>query len=230
MLSDKDIFLMEILEKTTISNNLQLTILSGKKEISTTRKALKKLIEKGYVEAIRMGDHMVYTLTTKGLSELEKKRRPYDVKGFSTEHLELVTEAACWLYIKTECSIHDMFFDRQIAKLDLGHAPDIMIARNCIEVELNVKSMSRLEQNFRTNSNNFYQQIWFVPNRLSSLQNKLRCLASKYNSKLLLLTIENLKETIASYDLKSNMPKMEEIKGTPSTLEKQKKVILHDQD
>ena len=228
MITNDEIFIMSILEKVTLASNKQLTILAGKKEISTMRKALKKLIDKGLIITIRMGDHMVYTLSSGGLMEVEKTRKPYVVKGSGSEHIETVTSAACWLYAKTGCSIQDLYFQREMTRFKLGHAPDIMIGRNCVECELNAKTKTKLESNFRCNSESFYQQIWFVPERLPSLQQHLRDFAQKYNCKLLLKTLDDMNKDIDDFDIKQNSPRVGFVKGEPSPHTKERTVTLHD--
>ncbi len=230
MLKKKDVFILEVIYKVVLASVRQLAILAGKKEISTARKAVNKLIKNGFVKSFRMGDHLVYSLTQKGITEIEKRGRPYEVKGFSSEHIEVITSAACWLYITRNCSVMDMAFDMEIARQKLDHSPDIMIGNpaSCIEAELTPKSLSRLAKNVQKNAEKFEKQIWIVPARLKVLQKHLRDLAKENQADLEILSVEEISTEIEIFDLKSNTPKMNPIIGVPAPIQRRKEVRLHD--
>ncbi len=232
----KDLFLLEIIEKLTVVTSTNITILAGYHDVSVVRKRLKALAEEGYIAAHRFDNEKLYYLTGKGLSELEINRKPYTMKGFSTDHYAEVSAAAAWLYTKTETSIYDMAFDRDITKAQkekqyrLVHVPDIIFSHRCIEVELNAKKMERVEQNFRENARNFEQQIWILPVRLDRLNKRLQALSAECNSKLYLISIEKMHAQITAYDMKSNVPRDIPIRTvSPAPMPRtERRVTLHD--
>ncbi len=200
MLTELELFMIRIIEMMVLINIYQLSILSGKKSISATRKAVNKLIKKGYVTTFNMGNHLVYTCTQKTLTLLGKNRRPYRVKGYSSEHIESITSVMCYFYIKFNISPFDMILDNDIKLIDRfksdrtrndgkviknvpDHVPDAIIAPNlCVEIELNAKQHSRLERNFKDNNKNFSKQCWIIPERLTALKKNLFRLAKENNA------------------------------------------------
>ena len=232
----KDLFLLEIIEKLTVVTSTNLTIMAGYHDVSVVRKRLKALVEEGYISDHRFDNEKLYYLTRKGLSELEISRKPYAMKGFSTDHYAEVSAAATWLYTKTETSIYDMAFDRDITKAQkekqyrLIHAPDIIFSHRCIEVELNAKKMERMEQNFRENARCFDQQIWILPERLDRISKKLQNLAAECNSKLYLISIEKMHAQINAYNMKTNSPRDISIRAvSPAPMHTvERRVKLHD--
>ena len=242
MIKDKDVFLMKILDKVTLANNRQLMILAGYRDPSVIRKRLNALKKEGYIVSDKLGDHLVYTLSQAGLNEIERTRRPYEIKGIKSEHEELVTEAACLIYISGKRSITDMVFDHEMNSLKqfkrIGHKPDIVFSpHQAIEVELSSKrslsygDKSGLEDNFRNNSRYYDIQTWIIPRHKEGLRKRLTQLSERYGGekKCNILTVEDLKEFISRYDPSDNCMRNEPVIGIPSPLEYQtKEVILND--
>lgn len=238
MLSDRDLFLMSILEKVTLANTRQLMILGGYRDPSVIRKRINKLKSQGYIESGWIGDHLGYTLSQSGLYELEKNRKPYEIKGIKSEHEELVTQAACWIYIRSQRSIMEMFFDHELnSKAQFkgtGHKPDIVFSKHqALEVELNSKSTasygnkSRLEENFKMNANNYGRQTWVIPKRKEGLRKRLMELSQKYNVEkyFTVISVEDLISQVNEYDASTNYPRTEPVIAVPAPIIREKKEV-----
>ena len=229
MLSKRDIFILRTLEKTTLATNIQLMILCGYRDPSVIRKKLKSLSEMGYVKSDWLGERKAYTLTQLGLSQVEKTRHAYEIRGIKSEHEMFVTEAACYVYLKTGRSIFDMVFDHEMASLaafrTAGHRPDICFSQHqAVEVELTPKRLygtsakSGLDDNFRANCENYSRQLWIVPSHRHALINSLNDLSETYGvaDRVNIITLDKLIADVRSFDIKSNEPRMEPVKGIPS--------------
>ncbi len=240
MITEKDKFILEILEKVTLANNWQLMILGGYRDPSVVRKRLNRLKSEGYISSGWLGDHLVYTLKQAGLSELEKTRKPYDIRGIKSEHEELVTEAACYVYIKAGRSITEMLFDHELNSLkevkETGHKPDIVFSlHQAVEVELSHKQMfgtgskSGLEDNFLSNAEFYSRQLWIVPEHKPGLRARIQGLAKKHGveKSVSIISVENMKKAVKEYVPSNNKPMLSPVKGRPS-IKKPKEVKLND--
>ena len=230
MLKPRDIFMLQTLDKVTLATNNQLSILCGYRDRTVCRKKLKSLEDQGYVYSDWLGDKKAFTLTQLGLSQIEKTRHAYEIRGIKSEHEELVTEAACLVYAKTGRSIFDMVFDREMGFLasfrgSISHRPDICFSQHqAVEVEITPKKLygtsekSGLDDNFRSNCENFTRQIWIVPYYRHKMIASLYDMAETYGvkDKVTIMTIDELKEQVKAFNLKSNSPRMEPVKGIPS--------------
>lgn len=229
MLKTKDMFLMGILEKVTLGNARQLMILAGYRDVSVVRKRLNRLKSEGYIQSDWLGDHLVYTLTQAGLSELEKTRRPYDIRGIKSEHEELVTEAACFIYIRAGISLSEMLFDHELNSLaefkNSGHKPDIVFPHHqALEVELSHKKMhgtgehSGLAENFESNTENYSRQIWIVPDHKPGLRKRIASLAKEYEvtKYVSIISVANMRQIVKNYDPTENAPRIKPVKGLPT--------------
>ncbi len=242
MVKDRDLFILRVLEKVGIANNQQLMILCGYRDRSVIRKRIKNLIEEGFITSDWIADHLAYALTQAGLSEIERTRRPCDIRGIKSEHEELVTEAACFLYAYGDMSIYDMLFDHELNSLasfkKTGHKPDIVYAKhNCIEVELSHKKTygdskkTGLDENYRLNALNYSKQLWIIPDHKPGLAKRIEALAEKYSCKkqTIIMFVSELHGFINQYDISNNAPRTSPIKGIPEPLKRQKgKVTLYD--
>ncbi len=234
MLDERDLFLIRILEKVTLANNRQLMILAGYRDPSVTRKRINKLKKEGYIDSGWIGDHLGYTLSQAGLSEIESERIPYKIKGIKSEHEELVTEAACWIYIRSDRSIMEMLFDREIRTQfeNIGHRPDIIFTMHqALEVELTSKSSVRLEKNFKNNATHYGRQTWVIPKYKEGMKARLMKLSKKYGVEryCTIISVEELKKQVAAYDISLNHPRTSPVKGIPSIIKREsKEVILSD--
>lgn len=240
MLSNSYYFILEILDKVTVANIRQLMILGGYHDESVIRKRVNKLVDMGYIKSATPGKHKIYTLTQKGLNEIDKTRKPFDLSSQKLNHEEMVTEAACWLYICKGRSIYDMMFDHeQNSRKEFqkrGHRPDIVFSMHqALEVELSAKRSHKkgqkngLEDNYNTNKRNYGSQIWIVPKNKRGIIDRLRKLA-KDEKYVTITTLEAVKEAVASYDPSTNEPRTEPVKGVPSPLTRKntKEVTFYD--
>lgn len=233
MLKEKDLFLLSVLEKVSLANNRQLMILSGYRDPSVVRKRLNRLKDEGYIISDWLGDHIVYTLSYAGLRELEKTRKPYEIKGIKSEHEELVTEAACLIYIWQKKSVTEMLFDHEMNSQkvfkDIGHKPDIAFSMHqVLEIELSSKETKRLEENFKNNSEHFSRQIWIVPERKIGLISRLEELSKLYgqSNSFMKITVEEMMKITRNYDSSQNYPRLSPTKGLPTPLNLTRKEMV----
>ena len=229
MLKERDIFILQTLEKVTLATNTQLMILCGYRDPSVIRKKVKSLKDQGYIKSDWLGERKAYTLTQFGLSQIEKTRHAYEIRGIKSEHEMYVTEAACYIYLKFGRSIFDMVFDHEMASLSnfkqSGHRPDIVFSpHNCVEVELTPKRLygtsdkSGLDDNFRSNCENYRRQLWIVPSHRHALIKSLDSLSESYGVKdrVYIITLEELIERVKGFDRRINNQRLEPVKGLPS--------------
>ena len=242
--------MLKIIEKVTLANNWQLMILGGYRDPSVVRKRINNLISGGYITAGWLGDHKVYTLSQAGLSELEKTRRPYEIKGIKSEHEELVTYAACLIYIRTGRSISDMLFDHELnSRTEFkgkGHKPDIVFSpHHALEIEISSKRNHSyvgkkgskdtktygLEDNIKSNAENYGSQTWIIPSYKQGLSNRITEYAEKYgvSKRCQVMSIDDMKAIVSNYDSSSNFTRPEPVIGIPSPIHKQsQEIILND--
>lgn len=226
--NEKNEFLLKILEKVTLANNIQLMILGGYRDPSVVRKRINKLIDGDYIKGEYQGSHKVYTLTQKGLGELEKTRKPYEITGTKSRHEELVAEAACWLYIRTGRGIMDMMFDHEMNSVNVfknsGHKPDIAFSMHqALEVELTSKSThgdaskNGLLDNFRSNVKNYSKQIWIIPDNKPGLKKRLGELRDKYAKEgtVYIYTTGMIHRTVQAFADEDDLRKSNTVRDTP---------------
>lgn len=233
MLKERDVFILQTLEKVTLATNYQLMILCGYRDPSVIRKKVAQLIEQGYVASDWLGDRKAYTLTQLGLSQVEKTRHAYEIKSIKSEHELFVTEAACLIYLKAGRSVFDMVFDHEMTSLacfrDSGHKPDICFSiHQAVEVELTPKKLygtsdkSGLDDNFRSNCENYSRQIWIVPAHRQAMIRNLKDLSETYGvlDRVSIITVDDLLKQVKSADIRSNSPRTEPVKCLPSPQER----------
>ena len=217
MVKDKDRFILRVLDKVSFMTVTQGTILCGYHDESVFRKRINNLKRDGYTTSATHDNHKLFSLTRKGLSELEASHKPCEIKGFSTEHTKRVADVAVYLYIVAGRSINDMIFDREI-KRDFGwltHVPDIVFGQFCIEVELTPKSETRLYTNLKSNGRNFKKQFWIVPDRYKTMIKRIKTFGDEnkeLNIKVIPLSV--IEQKIKAYDLKTNSPRPDRTRDT----------------
>ncbi len=223
--------LMDIGGRIEVGYARSYAILTGAKELTADRKRLAKLCLEGYmVESWREG-RKIYYLSSKGLSMVESHmKKPYNPKGYTTDHALWIAEFAAYIHLKYGFSVDSFVFDREMEEMEefkpqekarkmaegvkqpggrkedskKVHAPDFYIGSWCYEVELNAKKSTELERNFSYNSLRFDKQVWLVPERLSVLQTRLKKLSEKYHCPVKIITLEQVNDYLKTADLHSN--------------------------
>ncbi len=204
MITDKEYIVLECLDKFDVVGARQIAILVGNKEESVPRRRVNDLIEDKLVKDCWKEGKKAYSLTGSGLNSLEKRRKEYVPGGFTTEHKLLISEVATFIHLRYGISFYSMYQDKDFNNMSLGHAPDLAIGNICYEIELNSKTLSRLDKNFKINAKNFKTQIWVVPSRLKALQSNLKGLAKKYNCDTRIWILEDIQKYVKEADLKDN--------------------------
>jgi hypothetical protein len=194
----------------------------GQREYTATRKRLGELVVAGYVAENWRNSRKVYFLTQKGLLLIESHiKRPYNPKGYTTDHALYAVELAAFIHLRTGIANDSFVFDREMEfneKLkplrafsgikkdskDKVHAPDFILGNRCYEIELNTKTKARLRENFLINSKYFDRQVWLVPSRLKTLQNNLKALAEEYKCPVQIITTEELEKQLKIIDISKN--------------------------
>lgn len=205
MLKHKDLLIMQVIERVSLATARQIAILAGYRDVSVVRKRLLTLSDIGIIKIEVVGKANVYALTGAGLAELDIKHKPCEIKGFSTEHTLLVTQAACFMYIHFGRSVLSMMFDQDLG--GLSHKPDIKIGKTFIEVELTQKVKNRYEENYRNNALNSSMQIWIIPRRYSSLRHNITELSNSLDCMTKVISVETMNNYVYSYDLHNNSNK-----------------------
>ena len=210
--------LARILGRVGIAYGKDLAVMSGAKEYTATRKRLLDMEKMGFVnEAWREGKK-AYCLTAAGLSVSDTTiRKPFQIKGQTTDHSLLVSMLAAYIHLNKMISIDSIFFDADMrgmaefqpeGKRGKGargtHMPDLICGSTAFEVELNAKSKRRLAENIAAESRVFSGSVWIVPSHLKSLQRQIMEEARKNGFPVSIISVENLEERMKRPDLSKN--------------------------
>ncbi len=152
---------------------------------------LSKLISAGYIlrdKKILYGVSANYSLTAKGKALIGAKNRKEHIRVEQVTHDIAVVDTAIFFNKKHGILFSDMLSEKQLHQKDgFGlrvHRPDFVFYKNgrdyCVEVELSLKSKDRFKKNIISNFNDYYCQIWIVPDLHTAIYNFLNEMNKSY--------------------------------------------------
>lgn len=151
---------------------------------------LKKLTEGKFIERekILYGVASIYTLAHKGLIYMGLNKRKDKIRIDTIRHDITVIDTLIYLIRRRIIDSVDNVTSEKELNRDNGfgkrrHQPDFIFNKDnksyCVEVELSIKSMERLEKNIKNNFMNYDHQIWVVEKN-SKIERNIEMFTSKY--------------------------------------------------
>jgi len=173
-LTDRDYYLLKVVNKFRFCLGRHIRVLVGFSGARATDRRLRVLIEAGYLERKKYmyGVSYLYTLTHKGRILLGANKREDKIRIDRIAHDIYVLEAVIYFIGKYSLSLSDVESEKELHIKDgfgtRQHHPDFVFThkdeRYAVEVELNPKTKSKMEQNIKDNYLNFDKQIWITDN------------------------------------------------------------------
>lgn len=165
---------------------------------------LKILVESGYLKRkkILYGIPYLYFLSSSGMRLIHVSPKEEVIRIDRIHHDITVLDCIPNLIKKYDFDIENMVTERQLHMEDgfgiRKHHPDLVFVKGnqknetyAIEIELNLKGKSRLEQNIEQNYLNYEKQIWVVPLTQPKIWNILTESSNKYDN-IEVITLESL--------------------------------------
>ena len=158
---------------------------------------LNKLITAGYIlrdKKIMYGISANYSLTAKGKALIGVANKKEHIRVEQISHDIAVADTAIFFNRKFGIPYSDMLSEKQLHQRDgFGnrvHRPDFVFIKNnkeyCVEVELSLKSKDRFKKNIISNFNDYYCQVWIVPDLHTAIFKFLKEMSENYpNIKIL---------------------------------------------
>lgn len=162
---------------------------------------LKKLVDSGYLkrQKILYGIPYLYYLSTSGMRLIHVSPKEEKIRIDQIHHDITVLDCIPNLIKEYDFDIENIITERQLHMQDgfgtRKHHPDLVVQKEnetyAFEIELNLKSKNRLEQNIEQNYLTYDKQIWVVPLTQPKILNILTQSANMYDN-IEVITLESL--------------------------------------
>ena len=165
----------------------------------TADRRLKLLVDNGYLERKRIlyGIPAIYSLTAKSKKLLNYGLHKDSIRVEHIIHDITVLDTVIYFLGNYPITLSDIQSEKELHQNDgFGvrfHRPDFVFQNGkcyCVEVELNLKSTVRFEQNIKINFQNYDVQIWVVDDE----KPKIRSFLEKKSIESPNIEVINLKE------------------------------------
>ena len=181
-LTDRDFNILKLVNKFRFCLGKHIMVLAGFTGRSATDRRLKLLIEAEYLTRRKYmyGVQYLYTLTHKGRILLGSNKRQDKIRIDRIAHDIYVLDAVIYYVQNFGLSLADIESEKELHIKDgfgaRKHQADFAIKINgeriAVEVELNPKTKTRMEQNIRDNYMNYDGQVWITQdNRVLGMLN-----------------------------------------------------------
>lgn len=166
---------------------------------------LKVLIDSEYLkrQKILYGFPYIYSLTHKSRMLLNLNKREDKIRIEQISHDILVVDVVVsllkqkQLLLETVASEKEMHIQDGFGKRQ--HQPDFLYRKDneviAVEIELSLKSISRLEKNIKDNFLNYNKQIWFIERKNQKLFNNINNFINQYPN-ISIIYLEELENAI----------------------------------
>jgi len=188
-LTERDYRVLSLIHQFRFCLGRQIKVHAGFTGLRATDRRLKALIEAGYLarKKYMYGVPYLYTLTHKGRILLGVNKREDKVRIDRITHDIDVLDAVIFYVLEYGISLLDIESEKELhIKGGFGarkHHPDFTVNMSgkkiAVEVELNPKTQTRMEQNVRDNYMNYDRQVWITND--NKVLSRLRGFANAYS-------------------------------------------------
>ena len=189
-LTERDLKVFREIERWRFCLGRHIQFLAGFTSQRICDRRLSLLISKGFLtrRIVIYGVPSVYLLTAKAKSHIFANQREEKIRLDQIVHDVTVLDVAISFMKKFGLSSSEIKTEKQLHQEDgfskRVHRPDIVFSKNnktyCIEVELSLKSISRLEKNINSNFLSYDFQIWVIDEHTLKLSRLLDNFKTKY--------------------------------------------------
>lgn len=180
---DRDYKILKEIDRWRVITGRQIAEIAGFSGQRACDRRLKKLIEAKYISRHKYlyGFASIYSLTNRGKAIIYAPKSTPQIRLEQIIHDSQVTDTAIYISRKYNIPFEDITTEKQLHRQDgfsnRKHRPDFVYIRDgktiCAEVELTIKSKSRLERNITANFENYDGQLWIVPDLKCSIAKSL---------------------------------------------------------
>jgi len=192
-LNERDYKVLESLGKWRFLLSNQIEFLCDFPSSRTMYRRLRLLIFNKYIEKsnVLYGVPSLYTLSHKGLILLGLNKRKDRIRIDTIKHNIYVIDTLIYLIkakvidknnMQNVISEKELFREKGFS--NRTHQPDFAFKRGntlyCVEIELSVKSLDKLERNLQYNFVTYDYQIWVVEKRNNKVDRNLKSIIPRY--------------------------------------------------
>jgi DNA-binding HxlR family transcriptional regulator len=170
----------------------------------TFYRRLKYLLDNGYLnrEYLLYRVPPVYTLTHKGRILIGLNKRADKVRLEQLNHDIVVLDTVLYFVSLKNVSMDSITSEKELHSKDgfgtRKHYPDFIIEKSgetyAYEIELSLKSISRIEENVRLNYINYDYQVWVIEKENKKMRETIENVLSTYSGASIFYTCEVLKD------------------------------------
>lgn len=200
---DRDFNILREIDRWRVITGRQVCVITDFSGQRACDRRLNKLMKAGYIcrNKYLYGFPSIYRLTDKAKILINVPKKPAQIRLEQIVHDSHVTDTAIYIAKKYQITFDNITTEKQLHRQDgfsnRKHRPDFIFVKNekviCVEVELTMKSKSRMEQNVKSNFENYDGQLWVVPD----LKGKIAVALIKYQSIYSDILIMSLDEVIS---------------------------------
>ena len=170
---DRDFNILREIDRWRVVTGRQICVITGFSGQRACDRRLSKLITAGYIcrNKYLYGFPSIYKLTNKAKVLINVPKKPAQIRLEQIVHDSYVTDTAIYISKSRKIPFDSIITEKQLHRQDgfsnRKHRPDFIFTENgsviCVEVELTMKSKNRMEQNVKSNFENYDGQLWVVP-------------------------------------------------------------------
>lgn len=177
-LNERDLSVFRFLSKYRVAKRMAVMSGCGFANMENAHRRMKKLCNYGYLKAHKMYYECpyVYTVTAKGLREIEDKGKPYKPSPATVLHYVGVADCAAWLAgkygldpVRDFYSDKDFYHNEEVIdqyQLQTSHKPDLIFIHRettyFVEYERTRKRRKLIMENILMNHLSGVKQIWVL--------------------------------------------------------------------
>lgn len=189
-LVDRDYLIFNEIERWRVITGKHICNMTGFSGQRACDRRLRKLLTAGFIARNKYlyGIPALYELTSKGKIIIGLPNKKERVRIEQIAHDICVLDTAIYFNRKYNIAFADILTEKQLHMRDgfgvRKHRPDFVFTRNsktyCVEIELSLKSKDRFKKNIIDNFNNYYKQIWIVPDLHCAIHSFLKEMNETY--------------------------------------------------
>lgn len=182
--------IMKEVDRWRVITGRQICSIAGFTGQRACDRRLHKLIEANYLQRqkILYGVPSLYSLAPLGKTLLGIPNRKEKFRVEQIAHDIAVVDTAIFFHEKYRVPYAKITTEKQLHRQDgfshRKHRPDFVVTQKskdfCVEIELSMKAKERFKQNVIDNFNNYYGQIWVVPDLQTNIYTFLADMKNSY--------------------------------------------------
>jgi len=199
-LGERDFKIFKEIERWRFCLGRHIQFLGGFSSGRTCDRRLRMLVDDGYLKRhmVLYGVPNVYMLTRKSKTLISANQRQEKIRLDQIVHDVTVLDVAICFIQALNLNSEDIKTEKQLHQENgfgtRTHHPDFVFVKNdktyCVEVELSLKSKTRLEKNIKSNFRKYDLQIWVIDEN----GHKLRRILENFQLPYANIQITNTKE------------------------------------